>query len=96
MRPTDTGCIHVLYSKHEQALSREEQALPEGAFIVAGGFNQVSLKSVVPKFVQHAQCPPGGKKIPDQVYSNLKQVVCLTLTLTPPPSWLCLTTSHCS
>ena len=32
------------------------QAHPEGAFIVAGDFNQACLKSVLPKFVQYVQC----------------------------------------
>lgn len=49
------------------------QAHPDGAFIVAGDFNQACLKTVLPNFVQYVQCFTRGKNTLDHVYSNLKQ-----------------------
>lgn len=36
-------------------------------------FSQACLKTVLPKFVQYAQCPTRGKITLDPMYSNLKQ-----------------------
>lgn len=54
-------------------MNKQMQVHPEGAFIVAGDFNQACLKSVLPNFVQYVQCSTRGKNTLDKVYSNLKQ-----------------------
>ncbi len=54
------------------AISKQQQAHPDGVFIIAGDFNRASLKTVLPKFHQHVQCPTRGENILDHVYSNIK------------------------
>ncbi len=54
------------------AISKQQQTHPDGVFIIAGDFNRASLKTVLPKFYQHVQCPTRGKNILDHVYSNTK------------------------
>ncbi len=54
------------------AISKQQRAYPDGVFIIAGDFNRASLKTVLPKFHQHVQCPTRGKNILDHVYSNIK------------------------
>ncbi len=54
------------------AISKQQQAHPDGVFIIAGDFNRASLKTVLPKFHQHVKCPTRGKNILDHVYSNIK------------------------
>ncbi len=59
-------------------ICRQQKAHPEGAFIVAGDFNQACLKTVLPKFVQYIQGPTRGKNTLDRVYSNLKEAYRIT------------------
>ncbi len=54
------------------AISKQQQDHPDGVFIIAGDFNRASLKTVLPKFHQHVQCPIRGNNILDHVYSNIK------------------------
>lgn len=44
------------------AIRKQQQAYPEGAFVIAGDFNRANLKTVLPKFYQHVKCPTRGKK----------------------------------
>ena len=53
------------------AISQQQTAHPEAAFIVAGDFNHSSLKTVLPKFRQHVSCPTRGNKTLDHVYTNM-------------------------
>lgn len=55
------------------AISKQQTAHPEGAFIAAGGFNHSNLKSVLPKFYQHVSCPTRGDRILDKVYTNIPE-----------------------
>jgi hypothetical protein len=45
------------------AKSKQENAHPEAALLVAGDFNAGKLKSVVPNFYQHFKCAASGKKL---------------------------------
>ena len=44
--------LNELYS----AISKQENAHPEAALLVAGDFNVGKLKSVLPNFCQHFKC----------------------------------------
>ena len=58
---TDAGtttALNELYS----AISKQENAHPEAAFLVAGDFNARKLKSVLPNFYQHVKYATRGKK----------------------------------
>ena len=45
-------------------ISRNMTKQLDGIFIVAGGFNQTDLRTVLPKFQQHVQIPTGGRNWP--------------------------------
>ncbi|XP_047190020.1 uncharacterized protein LOC118312363 isoform X2 [Scophthalmus maximus] len=53
------------------AISKQQTAHPEAAFIVAGDFNHSNLKTVLPKFHQHVSCNTRGNKTLDHVYTNI-------------------------
>lgn len=55
------------------AVSKQQSAHPDGIFIVAGDFNHVDLRSVLPKFYQHVTCATRGHSVLDKVYSNIKE-----------------------
>ena len=55
------------------AINKQQTTYPEGVFIVAGDFNHVNLKTVLPCFDQHVKCATRGKNILDCVYSNIKK-----------------------
>lgn len=54
------------------AISKLQNAHPDGIYTIAGDFNQANLKTVLPKFFQHVTCATRGKNILDHVYSNIK------------------------
>ena len=58
--------MNELYS----AISKQENAHPEAALLVAGDFNAGKLKSVLPNFYQHVKCATRGKKTLDHLYST--------------------------
>ena len=60
------------------SINKQQLAHPDGAFIVAGDFNQACLKSVLPKFVQYVECATRGDKTLDHVYCNIKQAYRVT------------------
>ncbi len=45
---------------------------PDGVHIIAGDFNKVNIKTVLPKLYQHVKCPTMGENTLDQVYTNIK------------------------
>ncbi|XP_073669588.1 uncharacterized protein [Paramisgurnus dabryanus] len=55
------------------AIDKQQNNYPEGIFIVAGDFNHVNLKTVLPSFDQHVKCATRGNNILDCVYSNIKK-----------------------
>lgn len=54
-------------SEIHAAISKQQPAHPEAAFIVAGDFN---LKTVLAKFYQHVSCHTRGDKTLDHVYTS--------------------------
>ena len=53
-----------------KAISKEDNAHPEAALLVAGDFNADKLKSVLPNFYQQVTCATRGKKILDHLNST--------------------------
>lgn len=51
--------VNTVLSQLHDVISRQQRAHPEGAFIVAGDFNRACLKTVLLKFMQYEQGPPG-------------------------------------
>eukprot|EP00061_Rhincodon_typus_P011907 g37275.t1 len=48
-----------------------EMKFPEALFIVAGNFNQASLKQLLPRYHQHISCPTRGLNILDHCYTAI-------------------------
>ncbi|MGL5101055.1 MAG: endonuclease/exonuclease/phosphatase family protein, partial [Plesiomonas sp.] len=59
------------------AISKQQTAHPEAAFIVAGDFNHSNLKTVLPKFHQHVSCHTRGNKTLDHV-TNMAEAYAAT------------------
>ena len=53
-----------------KAISKQENAHPEAALLVAGDFNAGKLKSVLHHFYQHVKCATRGKKTIDNIHST--------------------------
>ncbi|KAI4883753.1 hypothetical protein NFI96_007668 [Prochilodus magdalenae] len=64
---TAKAALCELYS----AISGLQNTHPDGLFIVAGDFNHVNLKSVLPKFHQHVNFATRGANALDLVYTNI-------------------------
>lgn len=52
------------------AINKDQSSYPDGVFIVAGDFNHVNLKTVLPRSEQHVKCTTRGEKTLDCVYTN--------------------------
>ena len=66
---TDAGtktALNELYS----AISKQENAYPEAALLLARDFNAGKLKSVSPNFYQRVKCSTRGKETLDHLYST--------------------------
>ena len=57
-------------STNSKAISKEENADPEAALLVAGDFNAGKLTSVLPNIYQHVTCATRGEKTLDPLYST--------------------------
>ncbi|KAI3372196.1 hypothetical protein L3Q82_007057 [Scortum barcoo] len=68
--PPDADAKAAMNGLYE-AISKQQTAYPEAAFIVAGDFNHSNLKTVLPKFHQHVSCQTRGDKTLDHVYTNI-------------------------
>jgi hypothetical protein len=66
---TDAGTKTALNQLYK-AISKQENAHPEAALLVAGDLNADKLKSVLPHFYQHVTCATRGKKTLDHLYST--------------------------
>ncbi|KAK3557674.1 hypothetical protein QTP70_033516, partial [Hemibagrus guttatus] len=53
------------------AISELQNAHPNGLFLIAGDFNHVNLKSVLPKFHQYVDFATRGTNTLDLVYTNI-------------------------
>lgn len=54
------------------AITKQQDTQPNGAFIVAGDFNQVNPWTVLHNFYQHVQFSTRGSNILDHLFTNLK------------------------
>ena len=54
---TPDASVSLALSRLHGTIKTHRQTHCEGAFIVAGDFNQACLKSVLPKFVHYVHCP---------------------------------------
>lgn len=54
------------------SVNTQLNAYSEGVVIVAGDFNHVELKTVLPKLHKHINFPTGDNNILDQVYTNIR------------------------
>jgi hypothetical protein len=59
---TDAGTKNALNELYT-VISKQENAHPEAALLVAGDFNAGKLKSVLPNFHLHVKCATRGKKL---------------------------------
>jgi hypothetical protein len=66
---TDTGTKTPLNELYK-AISKQDNAYPEAALLVAGDLNAGKLKSVLTHFYQHVTCATRGKKTPEHLYST--------------------------
>ncbi|KAK3522602.1 hypothetical protein QTP86_027163 [Hemibagrus guttatus] len=71
------------------AISKLQNAHPDGLFIIAGDFNHANLKSVLPKFHQHVDFATRGVNMLDLVYANIPG----RSTWSPAPTLATQTTS---
>ena len=69
--PPDANASLALGHLHS-IITSQQNKYPEAVHIVAGDFNHVDLKTVLPKFHQHVKCATRGVNTLDKVYSNIK------------------------
>ena len=69
--PPDANVSIALNYLHG-AISKQQQALPDGVHIVAGDFTRACLKAVLPKFIQYVKCATRKSRILDHVYCNIR------------------------
>ena len=62
------------HSELYKVISKQENAHPEAALLVAGDFNAGQLKSVWANFYQHVTCATRGKRTADHLYSTHRDV----------------------
>ena len=66
---TDAGTKTTLNELYKPT-SKQENAHPEAALLVAGDFHAGKLKSTLPHFYLHVTCATRGKKTLDHLYST--------------------------
>ena len=69
--PPDANVSIALNYLHG-AISKQQQAHPDGVDIVAGDFHRACLKAVLPKFIQYVKCATREGRILDHVYCNIR------------------------
>ncbi len=62
---------NVVLEKLHTVVSKQQNVYPDGAVIVAGCFNHVDFKKMLPKFHKNVITPTRGINILDQVYTNI-------------------------
>ncbi|XDV25252.1 hypothetical protein PO909_029198 [Leuciscus waleckii] len=63
--------VKLVLEELNEAINSQLDAYPEGAVIVAGDFNHVDLKTVMPKLYTSIHFPTRDNNILDQVYTNI-------------------------
>ncbi|KAK3506378.1 hypothetical protein QTP70_002309 [Hemibagrus guttatus] len=69
--PPDANANSAIGHLHGSICS-QQCTYPDAVHIIAGDFNHVDLKAVLPKFYQHVKCSTRGANMLDKVYSNIK------------------------
>ncbi|KAK0141960.1 RNA-directed DNA polymerase from mobile element jockey [Merluccius polli] len=69
--PPSANCKEAMAELYTN-ISETQTDHPDAFFIIAGDFNQASLKSVMPKFYQHVNIATRGENTLDLVYTNIK------------------------
>lgn len=67
-----TSNVSLALAYLHDTVNRLQQMHPEGVQIIAGDFNQVCLKTVLPKFVQYVRCSTRGNNTLDRIISPQK------------------------
>ncbi len=62
---------NVALEKLHTVVSKQQNVCPDVPVIVAGDFNHVNLKKILPKFNTNIFTPTRGKTVLDQVYTNI-------------------------
>ena len=78
----DANANNALATLHE-TITLQQRKYANAVHVVAGDFNHVDLKKVLPKLYQHVKCATRGKNTLDKVYSNIKNGY--RARLQPPP-----------
>lgn len=68
--PPDANA-NLALGRLQSLISSQQDKYPEAVHIIAGDFNHVELKTVLPTLYQHVKCPTRGDKTLDKVYSNV-------------------------
>ncbi len=63
---------NVALEKLHTVVSKQQSVCPDVPVIVAGDFNHVNLKKILPKFNTNIFTPTRGKTVLDQVYTNIR------------------------
>lgn len=92
--PPDASISIALTHLHS-TISKQERAHPDKVYMIAGDFNQASLKSVPPNFTQYVKCATSEKIIIDHVYCNIKHAYS-SATAICKPVWPSVTACHTS
>ncbi len=64
--------VKMAFEQLYDVISGQQNKHPDGVFIIAGDFNQASLKTVFPRFYQHVKCKTRGENTLDHVYTSIK------------------------
>ena len=67
----DANANNALAVLHD-TITSQQRRYPDAVHVVAGDFNHVDLKKVLPKLYQHVKCATRGNNTLDKVYSNIK------------------------
>lgn len=69
--PPDANVSTALAHLHS-TINKQYRAYPDEVHIIAGYFNQLCLKNILPKFTQHVKCSNRGKNKLYHVYTHIK------------------------
>ena len=67
----DANANNALTVLHD-TITSQQRKYPNAVHVIAGDFNHVDLKKVLPKLYQHVKCATRGNNTLDKVYSNIK------------------------
>jgi hypothetical protein len=71
--PQDKKNNKLPHNELYEVINKQKKLYTEAAFLVAGNFNSVSVRHVMPNFHQHVSNTTRGNKVLDHCYSTHKQ-----------------------